>query len=113
MEDVLFIICDSKNDIKSLAELFSTNGLDVYTRKDDLGIDSLGPSIIITGTNIVITVINAIFSFLSSKQNKKIILKGAGGWTVEVPADISNDALEYYIKLASEKEIKEIIVTSK
>ncbi len=97
----------------SLPNHLEREGLTCSYPQNGLGFDLMTPEILVIGSNILITVINALFTFLKSKQGKKIVIKGKNNWQIEVPASSTKEEIEEYIKLANSNDAKQIIIIDK
>ncbi len=114
MNEKIEIFCESKEDVSLLLNHLISEDLECLSpKKEVLGFDFLSPEIIVIGSNILITLINAIFTFLKGKQGKTIIIKGKNNWQIEVPSSSSKKEIEAFIKMANSNEASRIVIVEK
>lgn len=90
------------SDFKTLAK---QAGLSVYTlpeqRRD---LDPVTLQLIITGVNVLVSLLNVFVSFLNARQTRTIRLRSADGWEVAVPAGMQKEEIAQLIAVASAKQ---------
>lgn len=67
-------------------------------------------SLLAAGAGVLSAAVSGIFAYLSSKGRGTIVIEGANGAKVEVPAGTSKDELDYYIKKAKDLDAHKITV---
>ena len=106
----LSLYIEDRDDLLSLYDQLEKNKIEYYCKSSQIkNIDFTSPDVIVTGANILITTINAVFAIFKEKQNNKIAISGSD-WKIEVPANIDKAEIEYYVNLAKSKTADQIII---
>jgi hypothetical protein len=85
-------------------------GLEVTRRHFTRNMDALATTIVVTGANVLISVLNAVFLYLQARRSGKIVIQSVDGWRVEIPSTTAKEDLQGLIELASTKKVHQITV---
>ncbi len=113
MDHEIKIYCETQEDKKLLPSHVAKCGIDFLTPSKRQDFDFLSPDIIIVAANVTITLLNVLLTYIQKKRERRILLKGISGWQIEIPADCTEEQLQEYLKIATEKQADKIIVSSK
>ena len=109
----LLIFCESDEDKNALPAYLSGNNINCLTPGDRLDFDFLSPDVIIPVANVSITLLNVILMYIQKQKERKIVIKGTEGWQIEVREGCSQEQLEKYIEMATEKGARKIFISRK
>lgn len=97
---------------EDIGNKLNSEGLKVVYQSLGQNMDVLATTLIVTGANVVIAVLNVVFSYLQARRTGKIVVQSIDGWRVELPSDMAQQELKKLIDLASTKSVHQITVTS-
>ena len=110
MVDHVILYIEDNLNAEDIGRQLRAEGLGVATRHSTRSMDALATTFVVTGANVLIAVLNAVFSFLQARRSGKIVVQSVDGWRVEIPSDTSKKDLQGLIELASSKSIHQITV---
>lgn len=107
---ILLRIGDNLNS-EDIGKQLNSEGLEVAYQNLGQNMDVLATTLIVTGANVLIAVLNVVFSYLQARRAGKIVVQGIDGWRVELPSDMAQQELKTLIDLASTKNVHQITIT--
>ena len=75
---------------------------------DDFSLES--PTLIVSGASLLSALISALLAYLAKRNNGNITILGSSGRKIEIPRNTPKEKIEYYVKLAKELDVDQIIV---
>lgn len=112
ISDSVQVYCEHRDDIPDVIVTLRESSVDAQIRTGGMSFDGLVPAIIVTGANVLISVIGGLFSYIQAKHGRTIHIKGTDGFEVTVPADTSPKELDRLIKLATKRKADRVVLTS-
>lgn len=108
--DTVYIHFEQQSDEADVLARLQKLPLQTRITRRGMSFDSLAPSAIVTGANILVAVIGGLFAYIQSRNGRTIHIKGTDGFEVTVPANTSTEELDRLIKLATERKADRIIL---